>query len=206
MTVDHQQRADLRRRRAARIAETLARVRVLDPGTAAAPAHLAAIKTEMIKLAGCGLFDLADFPPTADGGDVTYLLHHDPDGRFGLYLMCGRHCAPVPPHDHKTWAVIAGIRGVETNTLYRREGGLDGDEETVSPRAEIAVTPGRGIALGPCDVHTIRFDGGAQVTATLHLYGRALDRITERVKFTAGGVLDGTYRTRAEDCVLAPQI
>ena len=44
MTVDHQQLADLRRRRAARIAETLALVRVLDPGTAAAPAHLAAIK------------------------------------------------------------------------------------------------------------------------------------------------------------------
>ena len=81
----HQQRV-IARRRAARIAETLARVRVLDPGTAAAPAHLAAIKTEMIKLAGCGLPDLADFPPAADGGDVTYLLHHDPDGRFGLYL------------------------------------------------------------------------------------------------------------------------
>ena len=70
MTVDHQQLADLRRRRAARIAETLARVRVLDPGTAAAPAHLAAIKIEMIQLAGCGLFDLADFPPTAALGCI----------------------------------------------------------------------------------------------------------------------------------------
>lgn len=204
--MDNQQRADLRRRRAARIAETLARVRALDTGTAAAPAHLAAIKTEMIKLAGCGLFDLADFPPAADGGDVTYLLHHDPDGRFGLYLISGRHCAPVPPHDHKTWAVIAGIRGVETNTLYRREGEAGTDAETVHPRAEIAVTPGRAIALGPCDVHTIRFDGGDAVTATLHLYGRALDQVGERVKFTAGGAPDGTYQTRAEDCVPAPQI
>ena len=189
---------DANERRQVHIAETLSRVRSLDPGAEAAPARLAAVKTELIKLAGSGIFNLEDFPTAADGSDQTYFLHADDDGRFALYLLVGRQCDWVPPHNHKTWAVIAGISGVETNILYAREQfGEAATDIRVQARTEVPVGAGRGLVLGPLDVHSVRFDGGQQTTMSLHLYGLAVEQQIERVKYDACGHFDGFYDTVA---------
>jgi predicted metal-dependent enzyme (double-stranded beta helix superfamily) len=195
---------NLQERRRQCIAATLSRVRSLDPGAEAAPARLAAVKSELINLARSGVFNTNDFPMAADGSDQTYCLHMDDDGRFGLYLLVGQHCHWVPPHNHKTWAVIAGISGVETNILYAQEQfGSAPTDVCVQARAEVPIRAGCGLALGPLDVHAIRLDGGDQVTMSLHLYGLATEQQVERVKYDAGGYFDGFYESAVDAIIPA---
>jgi predicted metal-dependent enzyme (double-stranded beta helix superfamily) len=64
------------------------------------------------------LFPQDDFPLGADGG--IYRLSEDPDHRFALYASAGGAGKKVPPHNHTTWAIIAGVHGAERNVVYER--------------------------------------------------------------------------------------
>src|SRR5215475_7122140 len=64
------------------------------------------------------LFPQAEFPLGSDGG--IYRLSEDPDHRFALYASAGGSGKKVPPHNHTTWAVIAGVHGAERNVVYAR--------------------------------------------------------------------------------------
>ena len=68
----------------------------------------------LISLARRRAFFAAEATRLAEGRqEETSLLHCDPDGRFALYLFAGTSANETPPHDHTTWAVIAGIVGEE---------------------------------------------------------------------------------------------
>ena len=64
------------------------------------------------------LFPQSEFPLGSDGG--IYRLSEDPDHRFALYASAGGPGKKVPPHNHTTWAVIAGVHGAERNVVYDR--------------------------------------------------------------------------------------
>src|SRR5258705_8620022 len=64
------------------------------------------------------LFPQDEFPLGADGG--IYRLSEDPDHRFALYASAGGAGKKVPPHNHTTWAIIAGVHGAERNGVYER--------------------------------------------------------------------------------------
>src|SRR5258708_19983072 len=64
------------------------------------------------------LFPPEEFPLGSDGG--IYRLSEDPDHRFALYASAGGPGKKVPPHNHTTWAVIAGVHGAERNVVYDR--------------------------------------------------------------------------------------
>jgi len=64
------------------------------------------------------LFPQDEFPLGADGG--IYRLSEDPDHRFALYASAGGAGKKVPPHNHTTWAIIAGVHGAERNVVYDR--------------------------------------------------------------------------------------
>jgi predicted metal-dependent enzyme (double-stranded beta helix superfamily) len=72
------------------------------------------------------LFPQDEFPLGADGG--IYRLSEDPDHRFALYASAGGAAKKVPPHNHTTWAIIAGVHGAERNVVYERldNGAQDG--------------------------------------------------------------------------------
>ena len=57
------------------------------------------------------LFPQEEFPLGADGG--IYRLAEDPDHRFALYASAGGPGKKVPPHNHTTWAIIAGVHGAD---------------------------------------------------------------------------------------------
>ena len=63
------------------------------------------------------LFPQDEFPLGADGG--IYRLSEDPDHRFALYASAGGAGKKVPPHNHTTWAIIAGVHGAERNVGLR---------------------------------------------------------------------------------------
>src|SRR5689334_2985703 len=81
------------------------------------------IKAELLKLANQRhLFPLSDFPPPPAGEKSVrrYLLQEDEGGRFAIYVNAANPGNKTQPHDHTTWAAIAGIEGQELNRLYKR--------------------------------------------------------------------------------------
>ena len=83
------------------------------------PATLDKIGNLVAKLASrADLFPQDEFPLGADGG--IYRLSEDPNHRFALYASAGGPGKKVPPHNHTTWAVIAGVHGEEHNVVYDR--------------------------------------------------------------------------------------
>lgn len=123
------------------------------------------------------LFSTEDFPPPPEKGAHLYRIAEDPDGRFALYVNSCKDRTESPVHNHTTWAVVCGFEGQELNRFYRR--GHDGTPEQTH---EEVVEAGAGIAMLPEDLHSIHISGGG---LNFHMYGLALDRLDERVYFSA---------------------
>lgn len=118
----------------------------------------------------------------AEQGFGIHLLHEEPDHRLAVLVAAWLPGRGIPPHDHGTWSVVGGIRGVERNTFWRRA-----DDGTVPERAEIVVdrevdiAPGTVISNYERDIHSVRNDSG-EVTVSLHVYGKHINH-TDRYGF-----------------------
>ena len=129
------------------------------------------------------LFD-ADTFAVDDGAFMTiYELSVDPDGRLGLYASAGMPGKQQPPHDHRTWSVIAGVRGAEHNQYFERtDDGRDPQQGRLEPRGERTLRRGDANGMMGDAFHTIRvLDEGPALH--LHLYGYPLDRLAGRIYF-----------------------
>lgn len=180
--------------RAQAVRAFIAQVRQLAPDAAqATPAQLAQVATLLEALGQRrDLFSAEAFAVVPGRPTSIYRLAEDIDGGYALYLSLGEPGKAQPPHDHTTWAIIAGVNGNERNEVYARASSQDPLRDTLTHVRRVDVGPGSSIVLGPGDVHTIELVGD-EPGAHLHFYGLALDRLHGRVVFesTAGG----TYRT-----------
>src|SRR5713226_1827716 len=128
------------------------------------------------------LFPQDEFPLGADGG--IYRLSEDPDHRFALYASAGGAGKKVPPHNHTTWAIIAGVHGAERNVVYER---LDsGAREDVvrlreAPAKEKTLRRGDVICYLPDDFHHIETPAGSGDALHLHFYGLSLEHLPDRL-------------------------
>jgi len=128
------------------------------------------------------LFPQDEFPLGADGG--IYRLSEDPDNRFALYASAGGPGKKVPPHNHTTWAIIAGVHGAERNVVYER---LDnGAQENVvqlreAPAKEKTLKRGDVITFLPDDFHHIETPVGSGNALHLHFYGLSLEHLPDRL-------------------------
>ena len=164
------------------VAETVARVRRIESEQGVTRAALEAIRAELIALAArSDLFPPEDFPAPDEGKDNRlYTLSIDPDKRFALYLNRGSAQKDTPPHNHTTWAVVVGIAGEEHNKIYRRPAADAAAPMEVAE--EIVVKPGTGVCLLPEDIHSIHMRGH-DPKLHLHMYGKAISEMTERVRY-----------------------
>lgn len=177
--------SDIAKARDAAVASTIDRIRDIEREKRVTPDALEAIRAELIALAARQeLFRPEDFPGPEDGsGDRLYILSIDDNDRFALYLNRGGDNKDTPPHDHKTWAVVVGIRGHEHNKVYRRlDDGSDPGRGEVEVDWELTVEPGNGICLMPQDIHSIHMRG-TDIKMHLHMYGIGIPRMVNRVKF-----------------------
>lgn len=136
------------------------------------------------------LFDAETFAVDAGALMTIYELSVDIDGRLGLYASAGMPGKQQPPHDHRTWSVIAGVRGAEHNQYFERtDDGRDPQRGRLEHRGERTLRRGDANAMMGDAFHTIRvLDEGPALH--LHLYGYPLDRLAGRVYFDGveGGV------------------
>ncbi len=170
--------------RARAIAGTVAAVRRIEAEQGVTRESLMAIRSELLALAAQrALFPEGDFPPPEDGsGNRLYILSMDDDRRFALYLNRGTGAKDTPPHNHTTWAVVVGVAGEEHNKFYRRLDGGSAMEARLELADEVTVRPGSGVCLLPDDIHSIHMRGD-DVKMHLHMYGRAISEMKERVKY-----------------------
>src|SRR5215475_9255366 len=128
------------------------------------------------------LFPQDEFPLGSDGG--FYRLSEDPDHRFALYASAGGPGKKVPPHNHTTWAVIAGVHGAERNVVYDRldNGAREGIVQLrEAPAKEKTLKNGDFIAYLPDDFHHIETPVGSGTALHLHFYGLSLEHLPDRV-------------------------
>jgi predicted metal-dependent enzyme (double-stranded beta helix superfamily) len=174
------------------VAMAVARAREAEREEGVSQAALGRIKQGLLDLAAeKHLFPFSDFPPSKSGDSILYRLSEDQDHRFALYLSSAWPGKGTVPHNHTTWAVIVAIAGEEHNRLYERvdDGSVPGRGE-VRQTSAFVVRPGTGISFLPDEIHSIHVMGD-EPTLHLHMYGRGLEQLTERIGFD---VENGTYR------------
>ena len=108
-------------------------------------------------------------------GFGLHVLHEEPDHRLWLVAVAWLPRRGAPPHDHGTWAVIAGVDGVEKNILWHRRGG--GLERSGEER----VGPGDVTAFLPNGIHSV-VNESERTTLSVHLYGKNVN-FTDRSQF-----------------------
>ena len=174
---------DLLDRRAAAVNDMIERVREIERRQGVTRAGLASIERELIQLASrTELFPKEQFA-ILPGKPTIYRLAEDPDHRFALYASAGALGKYQPPHNHTTWAVIAGVYGQEHNVMYERV-----DDRSVPGRGKLrktgerTVTKGVAVSYLPDDFHTIQTKGD-QEGLHLHLYGLSLEHLPDRIGF-----------------------
>jgi predicted metal-dependent enzyme (double-stranded beta helix superfamily) len=176
------------------VSKTDARIRTIEKDQGVTPQALEDIKAVMLDLAShTDIFPEEDFRPEPNdkGMFPVYRLAEDADHRFALYMSTSIGAKDVPPHDHTTWAVIVSVQGTEENRFYERVGdySVAGKGQVTQVGGE-TVRPGTGVCLMPDDIHSIH-PRNERPALILHMYGRALDHLPNRVTYNTA---EGTYK------------
>ncbi len=118
----------------------------------------------------------------AEQGFGVHLLHEEPNHDLAIFAVAWLPGRGTPPHDHGTWAVVAGIDGDETNINWRRlDDGARPGHARIEEYHRVTAGPGDVISFLPRDIHTV-INQTDKVTLSLHIYGHHVN-YTERSQF-----------------------
>ena len=170
----------------------LAKAVVIQKERAMSRSSVERIRTALLELAMQREFwNETDYPaPAGDERQNRFLIGQGESG-VSLYLNVLCPGKRIPPHNHTTWACIAGVEGVEENTFFDRvdDGSVPGRAE-ITTREVVVVGPGAGIAMLAEDIHSVAIKG-SQTIRHLHFYGRPLETLDQRIFFDQAA---GTYQ------------
>jgi predicted metal-dependent enzyme (double-stranded beta helix superfamily) len=111
-------------------------------------------------------------------GFGVHVLHEEPDHTLFVIAAAWLPGRGVAPHNHGTWAVVAGVDGDERNTFWKRlDDGSRPGYAKLHKQGEKVFGPGDVLALLPGAIHSVANDT-SQVTVSLHIYGYNLNLAT----------------------------
>ena len=117
-------------------------------------------------------------------GFGVHLLYEQPDHDLAVLVVNWLPDRGAPPHDHGTWAVVAGVEGVERNISYARtDDRARPDNARLEIKKETDAGPGDLICMKTGGIHEVRNLSG-KTAISLHTYGRHLNH-TGRSQFDA---------------------
>jgi len=167
------------------LGDALARIRAIEQEQGVTRDSLSEMRDVLYGLAEHkDLFSREDFPPPADGSmNIRYLLSADSERSPWLYMNSIVPGKRTEPHNHTTWAIVVAVEGDERNRFYQRtDGGSGPGRATLELNEEVVVTPGVGVTMLPDDIHSIQVEGD-QPTLHFHMYGRAIESLTDRLGY-----------------------
>jgi predicted metal-dependent enzyme (double-stranded beta helix superfamily) len=105
-------------------------------------------------------------------GFGAHLLHEEPDHSLAVLVGAWLPGRGAPPHDHGTWAVVAGVDGAEKNIFWKRldDGSRPGYAE-IRVQGEKVFGPGDVLVMPPGSIHSV-INETDRVTLSLHIYGK----------------------------------
>ncbi len=125
-------------------------------------------------------------------GFSLHLLHEEPDHANAVFLFAWLPGRGTPAHDHKTWGVVVGIEGEETETWWRRlDDGTRSGHARLERLSERRLTPGGISSFLSDDIHTV-WNDTERVSWSLHVYGRHINH-TNRSKFDPAAGTEEAY-------------
>ena len=111
----------------------------------------------------------------ATQGFGVHLIHEEPDHTAAILAVSWLPHRGAPPHDHGTWAVIAGVDGPEKNEFFERA-----DDRTRPGHAQLRKVGekvcgvGEVVALLQGMIHSVWNETDA-VSLSLHIYGKHIN-------------------------------
>jgi predicted metal-dependent enzyme (double-stranded beta helix superfamily) len=110
-------------------------------------------------------------------GNGSILLHEEPDHSLAVYVVAWLPRRGVPPHDHQTWAIVAGVDGPETNVFWERaDDGISPGHCTIRESHRRTLGPGDVVAFLPDDIHSVQNESDG-MSLSLHIYGKNLSHV-----------------------------
>ncbi len=136
--------------------------------------------------------------PDAEQGFGICVLHEEADHQLAVFVASWLPGRGTPPHDHGTWAVVAGLEGTERNSFWKRldDRGRPGYAETVMV-GERTFGPGDILVLPSGAIHSVWNDGD-RIAVSLHIYGRHVN-YTQRSRFDPVNRIEAPFRLATVD-------
>lgn len=115
-------------------------------------------------------------------GFGVHLLHEEENHDLAVFVLTWMPDRGTLPHNHMTWAVVAGIEGEEHETEWRRtDDGSKAGFAKLDNVGEHTLKPGQVSACKPEDIHSV-WNTGTEISISLHTYGRHINH-TGRSEF-----------------------
>ncbi|MEM7428150.1 MAG: cysteine dioxygenase family protein [Pseudomonadota bacterium] len=133
-----------------------------------------------------------------DQGFGVHLLHEEENHDLAVFVLSWLPDRGTLPHNHLTWAVVAGIEGEEYEVGYDRldDGSKPGYAE-LGKCGDAILRPGDVSACMPQDIHSV-WNTGSEVSVSLHTYGRHLNH-TGRSEFDLEANAERPFMVKVEE-------
>lgn len=130
-------------------------------------------------------------------GFGVHLLHEEPNHDLAVMLLAWAPNRGTLPHNHKTWAVVAGIEGQEREVEYKRlDDGKKPGHAKLEPVGACVMTKGDLSTCVSEDIHSV-WNVGSEVALSLHTYGRHLNH-TGRSEFDVAAEVERPFIVKVE--------
>lgn len=130
-------------------------------------------------------------------GFGLHMLHEEPDHSLAVFAIAWLAGRGAPPHNHGTWAVVAGVDGPEKNVFYERlDDGRKAGHAELKVIGEKVFKDGEVLAMPTGTLHSVRNETAA-TTLSLHIYGRHLNH-TGRSQFDLERRTETPFTVRIE--------
>lgn len=116
--------------------------------------------------------DPSHYKTDPEQGYGVHVLHEEPDHTLAVFAVSWLPGRGTPPHDHGTWAVVAGVDGVERNIRYRRlDDGSQPDYAELEVKHDFSADKGDLVCMKTGGIHAVHNETD-EVTLSLHTYGK----------------------------------
>ena len=132
-----------------------------------------------------------------DQGFGIHLLYEENNHDLAVFIVAWAPGRGLEPHNHKTWAVVAGIEGQEHEVNYKRldDGSKKGFAD-LQKTHEQTLYPGKAVFCLPEDIHSV-WNNGTELALSIHTYGKHLN-------YTGRSIFDVEEKTETP-CIVKVQ-